>query len=75
MFCCCIVTWLNSTPVELEARFSDTAVCLEDHLHLNMVDMADAVDMVDMEDMGEMVDMVEMMDMLTWWTWLRLWTW
>ena len=65
---CCIVTWLNSTPVELEARLSDTAVCLEDHIHLNMVDMADAVDMVDMEDMGEMVDMVEMMDMLTWWT-------
>jgi len=26
--------WLNSTPVELEARLSDTAVCLEDHLHL-----------------------------------------
>ena len=68
----CIVTWLNSTPVELEARLSDTAVCLEDHLHLNMVDMADVVDM---EDMVEMVDMVEMMDMLTWWTWLRLWTW
>ena len=72
---CCIVTWLNSTPVELEARLSDTAVCLEYHLHLNMVDMADVVDMVDMEDIGEMVDMVEMMDMLTWWTWLRLWTW
>ena len=60
---CCIVTWLNSTPIELEARLSDTAVCLEHHLHLNMVDMADVV------------DMVEMMDMLTWWTWLRLWTW
>ena len=72
---CCIVTWLNSTPVELEARLSDTAVCLEDHIHLNMVDMADVVDMVDMEDIGEMVDMVMMMDMLTWWTWLRLWTW
>ena len=63
---CCIVTWLNSTPVELEARLSDTAVCLEDHLHLNMVYMADVV---------YMVDMVEMRDMLTWWTWLRLWTW